>query len=78
MSDPLRVEILPVEVGSETRYGVMEVRRYKTGLGYVVFYGNQSQGGNQHDWGTTAEETQNMRVMAGALLIQIASGLPHG
>ena len=76
MNDVVRREVLPVQVGGETRYGVMEVRRHHTGLSYVVFYGNRSQGGNQSDWGTTADETHNMRVMAEALLLLVASDSP--
>ena len=34
-ASPMWLEVLPVEVNGETRYGVMEVTRYATGLGFV-------------------------------------------
>ena len=62
-----------METGDGTRYGVMAVFRRKTGLGYTVYYGDRSQAGNQSDWGTSAEETHNMRCMAGSLLTNLAN-----
>jgi hypothetical protein len=70
---PIRIEVLTVEIDGNTVYGVMAVHRHKTGLGFVVHYGDQSQGGSPNDFGASEEEQRNMRVLAQALLDDIAS-----
>ena len=74
---PVRVEVLTVEHDGETRYGVMEVRRFPTGLGCVIHYGPFTQGLNQTDWGAGAEEQRNMRLMAQGLFEEVVSKTKH-
>ncbi|HEV3436894.1 MAG TPA: hypothetical protein VG122_06025 [Gemmata sp.] len=71
--DVTRTEVIPVIVDGETRYAVMEVVKHKTGLGFVVYYGSQSQGGSTNDWKEDAEDQYNMFLMAHFLLGQIVS-----
>lgn len=77
-ASPMWLEVLPVEVNGETRYGVMAVSQHDAGLGFAVFYGSLTRDGSDSDWGSTGEDMRNMREIAGVVLSELASGLPHG
>lgn len=67
-----RCEVISADVDGETRYAVMEVRPSENGVMFVVHYGPHSQSDGR-TWGMDEEERHNMKVMATALLLQLAS-----